>query len=157
MAEHKIPYGVQIGILSRAFKRGMDERLRERGLTGPQMAVLGELRHLECSGVKEIHQKDLETAVGLTHPTMNDLLCRLEKKGYILREPSKQDRRAKVIRSAAPAEELHEAMPVMDAEVMAELTAGLSPAEVEEFFRVAELMLANAKRMREGKEECADD
>ncbi len=50
------------------------------GLTAVQLRVLGELSRAESMGACEINQKDLEKALAVTHPTMTEIIKRLEKK-----------------------------------------------------------------------------
>ena len=54
------------------------------GLTAVQLRVLGELSRSESKGVEEINQKDLEKALAVTHPTMTEIIKRLEKKNAVI-------------------------------------------------------------------------
>ena len=83
-----MPLGLRFSLLHRSYKKKIDELLREKDLTGVQFFVLGALVRLEHAGSGEIHQRDLELATHVTHPTMTELLKRLEKKGLIRCAPS---------------------------------------------------------------------
>ena len=47
------------------------------------VGVLGELGRLERESAGEVTQKALEAAAHVTHPTMTELLKKLEKKGFV--------------------------------------------------------------------------
>lgn len=92
-----IPPGRRFAILDRAFKYRLGEKADQLGLTAVQLRVLGELSRLEASGVPEVNQRDLEIAEQVTHPTMTDMIRRLEKKGFVTCSVSQTDRRYKKI------------------------------------------------------------
>lgn len=77
------PRGVRFSILHRAMKKQIDDYMSGEGLTGVQLFVLCELHKLEKSETREINQRDLENVSHVSHPTMTEILKRLEKKGYI--------------------------------------------------------------------------
>lgn len=142
--EQQIPLGLRFSVISRSFKRQLDELLRERELTGVQLCVLGQLRRLECGGAARITQRDLETASHVTHPTMTEMLKRLEKKGFIHCRPGECDRRCKCISSTEKAELLIKDMAEADDRVFASLTAGMSEEDVRELLRLTDMMIENS-------------
>ena len=83
MCKHPMPKGLRFAILQKTIRRQMDEYVRETGLTGTQVGVLGELGRLERESAGEVTQKALEAAAHVTHPTMTELLKKLEKKGFV--------------------------------------------------------------------------
>ena len=78
-----MPFGLKIAIINRAFRKRMDEKAADMGLTSVQLRVLGSISRLEASGETEVHQNDLERIEHVTHPAMTKLLQRLESKGFI--------------------------------------------------------------------------
>ena len=88
-----MPFGLKIAIINRAFRKRMDEKAADMGLTSVQLRVLGSISRLEASGETEVHQNDLERIEHVTHPAMTKLLQRLESKGFIQCVPSAKDRR----------------------------------------------------------------
>lgn len=88
-----MPIGLRFSLLHRAFIRQMDQRLLEKDLTGVQFGVLAALIRLEERGEAELSQRDLENASRVTHPTMTEIIKRLEKKGFLLCRPGQLDRR----------------------------------------------------------------
>lgn len=92
-----MPFGLKIAIINRAFRKKLDEKAGDMGLTAVQLRVLGSISRLEASGETEIHQNDLERIEHVTHPAMTKLLQRLESKGFIRCVVSARDRRYKKI------------------------------------------------------------
>ena len=74
MCKRSVPKGLRFAILQKTIRRQMDEYVRETGLTGTQVGVLGELGRLERESAGEVTQKALEAAAHVTHPTMTELL-----------------------------------------------------------------------------------
>ena len=131
-------------LLHRFFRHRMNELLRERDLTSVQFGVLGQLRRLECGGSEEINQRDLESATHVTHPTMTEIVKRLEKQGFVECSPSARDRRFKSIRSTEKADALLQEQAALDEEVFRMLTRGVSAEEVSELLSITDKMLENA-------------
>lgn len=152
MCKRSVPRGLRFAILQKTMRRQMDEYVRETGLTGTQVGVLGELGRLEREGAGEVTQKALETAAHVTHPTMTELLKKLEKKGFVTCRTSEKDHRCKVVSATEKAHELHHAIGVFDNRVFTALCRGLSEREVAEFLRITDVMLENAKNMNDARE-----
>ena len=140
----QVPMGLRFSLLHRSFKKMMDEMLREQDLTGVQFGVLGALARLERESGAEVHQKDLERLTRVTHPTMTEILKRLEKKELILCEVSDFDRRHKSIRSAPRAQRLLAEAEAVEAATFRRLCRGLSGEQIEQLIAVTDLMLQNA-------------
>ena len=98
--ETNIAPGLRFSILDREFKKKLEERANRMGLTAVQLRVLGELSRSESLGVEEINQKDLEKALAVTHPTMTEIIKRLEKKHAVICTQSRLDGRYKKINCA---------------------------------------------------------
>lgn len=141
-----IPVGLRFSILSRAFRSEMDKRLREKDLTGVQFGVLMELMRLEHHGHGEISQRDLEHANRVTHPTMTEIIKRLEKKGFIRCETNPKDRRHKSIRSTEKVHELDMEIDSANDAVFSLLCQGLSDEQISQFMQITDIMLENAAK-----------
>ena len=151
--KHDLPYGLRFSILGRTFKRQLDERLLEKDLTGVQR-VLKELERLEASGAAEVNQRDLENASHVTHPTMTEILKRLERKGFIRCCQSSHDRRHKCVFSTEKARQLQQEMSHMDSAILAQLSCGLSREQLESLWEMLDVMLDNAlKTCKKGCDE----
>ena len=147
MCKRSVPRGLRFAILQKTIRRQMDEYVRETGLTGTQVGVLGELGRLERESAGEVTQKALEAAAHVTHPTMAELLKKLEKKGFVTCRTSEKDHRCKVVSATERAHELHHAIGVFDDCVFTALCRGLSEGEIAEFLRITDVMLENAKKV----------
>ena len=143
----EIPIGARFSILHRSFRRRIDELIGEQGLTGVQGFVLSELHRMEMAGLEEINQRDLERATHLSHPTLNEIIKRLEAKGFVSCRVSTRDRRSKCIVSAPMAGEVFRCMDSLDRTVFDELCRGLSEEQTAEFLNTTDIMLKNAMDM----------
>ena len=141
MCKRSVPKGLRFAILQKTIRRQMDEYVRETGLTGTQRESAG-----------EVTQKALEAAAHVTHPTMTELLKKLEKKGFVTCRTSEKDHRCKVVSATERAHELHHAIGVFDDRVFTALCRGLSEGEIAEFLRITDVMLENAKNMNDARE-----
>ena len=139
--EQTMPMGLRFSLLHRVFRKQLDARLQEKGLTGVQFGVLGQLRRLRRAGREEINQRDLEAATHVTHPTMTEIVKRLEKQGFVVCAPSERDRRFKSIRATEKAEALQQEMDELDESIFRELCEGLTPEELEALRSVTDKML----------------
>lgn len=138
-----MPFGLKISIISRAFRKRLDEKAAALGLTSVQLRVLGSISRLEAAGEQEIHQKDLERIEHVTHPAMTRLLQRLESKGFVRCLPSSQDRRYKRITCTEKSAGIHEMILQQDQEVLAVLCADFTPAQKEALQQLADMLLQN--------------
>ena len=138
-----MPFGLKISIISRAFRKRLDEKAAALGLTSVQLRVLGSISRLEAAGEQEIHQKDLERIEHVTHPAMTRLLQRLESKGFVRCLPSSQDRRYKRITCTEKSAGIHEMILQQDQEVLAALCADFTPAQKKALQQLADRLLQN--------------
>lgn len=145
--ERELPMGVRFSILNRSFRRRIDELVGALGLTGVQGFVLCELHRMEKDMAREINQRDLEHATSLSHPTLNDIIKRLEMKGFVSCRTSTRDRRSKCIASTPQAEEVLRSMDSIDKTVFDELCRGLSGEQISAFLETIDIMLKNAAEL----------
>ena len=150
--EKEMPIGLRFSLLHRSFKKQLDERLKEKELTGVQFGVLGQLDRLERSGQEEVYQKDLELATHVTHPTMTEIIKRLEKQGFVRCRPGARDRRYKCICSTEKAKLLRQEMAVVDRQGFDMLCSGLSAAQKTSLIAMTDMMLENAGCCGKGKQ-----
>ena len=155
--EKSLPPGLRFSLLHRSFKRKMDAALSEKELTGVQFGVLGTLIRLEREGAGEISQRDLEERSRLSHPTMTDIVKRLEKKGFLRCETSSRDRRFKSISATEKAYRLGEEIQAVEAETFRWLCRDLSQEQTEQLIAITDVMLRGAYPCCEkGSEACRD-
>ena len=137
-----IPIGAKFGVIHRAFRRELDASLRETGLTGAQFSVLCALDRLERDR-GEVSQRDLEEYCRSAHPTMTEILKKLEKKGFIEVRPSETDRRRKQIRRTDKARELDRAAFLIDGKTFEKFAAGLDETQRSVLEQMLDRMLTN--------------
>ena len=97
----------------------------------------------------EIATKDLSYLLGIRQQSLNELLNKLEKSGYVERRPSETDRRVMVVHLTAKGKTVQQ--PTSDYE---ELLGCLSQAELQQFGDYLDRIIA-AFRTQEGGEETA--
>ena len=131
----KMPLGLRIAIIDRAFRRKMDEWAEEIGITAVQLRVLGEVSLMEDNGVEEVNQKDLEHIEQVTHPTMTGIIKRLEA--------SENDRRYKKISCTEKSRGIHKEIAKKEALVVKEMCKDFTPEQMEAFLQMTEMMLQN--------------
>ena len=141
--ETNIAPGLRFSILDREFKKKLEERASRMDLTAVQLRVLGEISRSESLGVCEINQKDLEKALAVTHPTMTEIIKRLEKKRAVICTQSKIDKRYKKITCTEEYKNVHLELKEMDWEIFYKICEGIPKESVEIFLKASERMLEN--------------
>ncbi len=146
-----MPVGLKFSIVGRTFKSRIDDLVRDSGLTSVQAGVLMALYKFEsCGEDREVIQKDLEQAVGLTHQTMTEIVKKLEMNGFIECAQSTKDKRSKSIKTTVKARAIHENMGKTDEKVFKEMCEGISEDKQAELIATLDAMLDNILE-KEGK------
>ena len=138
-----MPFGLKIAIISRVFRKKMDEKASAMGLTYVQLRVLGSVSRLEEAGWGEIHQNDLEEIEHVTHPAMTKLLQKLEKKGFVKCVPSSIDRRYKKITSTEKSSGIHKMILAQDREVFDDLCRNFTQEQKLALLQMTDNLLKN--------------
>lgn len=146
-----LPIGAKFAVIDRAFRRELDASLREKELTGAQFGALRALDRLERERGGEISQRDLEELCRSAHPTMTEILKKLERKGFIEVRPSETDRRRKQIRRTDKARELDRAAFRADEHTFEKLAAGLDGAQRASLETMLDRMVSNICGEKEGR------
>lgn len=95
---------------------------------------------------KDIFQKDLEKEFSIRRPTATNVLKTMEKRGMIVREPSKNDARLKkILLTNASAEKYIEIRKTIN-EFENIITEGISRDELDIFFEVMDKLKANVEK-----------
>lgn len=136
-----IPIGGKISIISRMFKKEMDQCVGKADLTGVQFGVLNNLIMLEKNGINDINQRMLEDIIQVTHPTMTEIIKKLEKNEYIICSVSKLDRRHKCISSTKKAEELINKHKTANVQVTDKLLKNLTDEQIYQFDEILNIIL----------------
>lgn len=87
-------YGYLIKMVSDKLRIRGDADLGKFGLTFAQSRVLAFLTDRESG---QALQKDIETALQVSHPTVVGLITRMEREGFLTTAPDPKDRRNKVV------------------------------------------------------------
>lgn len=136
-----MPFGLKIAIINRAFRKKLDEKASDMGLTAVQLRVLGSISRLEAIGETEIHQNDLERLEHITHPAMTKHIQKLEQKGFIHCVPSEQDRRYKKITCTEQSNRMYQTILTHDTEVFEELCKNLTQEQQNTLIQLINTMV----------------
>lgn len=138
-----MPIGAKFAVLHRAFRRELDAALKEKDLTGVQFGVLRAIDRLERTADGEISQRAVEEASHSSHPTMCEILKKLEKKGFVDIRPSRTDGRRKTVGLTDRARELDREIFGVDERTFARFARGLDEAQTEALGAMLDTMLSN--------------
>ena len=131
--------GLTIARTARMWRHKLDERLSPLGLTQARWLVL---MHLSRMG-GEAPQKELAFIVGVEGPTLVRVLDGLERLGLVQRMGVEGDRRARRVCLTPKADNVISDIMRIGLKLRGEALAGISDADLESFFRVLEVILAN--------------
>ena len=153
MDRKDMPIGAKFAVVHRAFRRELDAALREMELTGAQFGALRALDRLEREHGGEISQRDVEEMCRSAHPTMTEILKKLEKKGFIEVRPSETDRRRKQIRRTDKARELDRETLLTDERTFEKFAVGLDETQRAALENMLDLLISNVCGEKEGRED----
>lgn len=110
-------------------------RMQEAGfdLTPVQFAALDAL-----NASPGLDQAGIAAKIACDRATTGGVIDRLERKGLILRQVSKRDRRSKEVLVTTEGRGIYEKILPIASFVQSEILAGLDPKEREDFMRLAE-------------------
>lgn len=91
-------FAIELGRVNRQWRKRLDERLKESGLTQARWLVL---LHLSRTG--PLSQRDLAELIGVEGPTLVRVLDKLEHQGLVERRVCGDDRRVKRVHLAQAA------------------------------------------------------
>ena len=131
--------GITISRTARTWRTKLDERLSPLGLTQARWLVL---MHLSRMGGESL-QKELAFVVGVEGPTLVRVLDGLERIGLVQRLGVEGDKRARLIRLTPKADSVISDIMRIGIKLRGEALAGISDEDLESFFRVLEVILAN--------------
>ena len=131
--------GITISRTARTWRTKLDERLSPLGLTQARWLVL---MHLSRMGGESL-QKELAFIVGVEGPNLVRVLDGLERLGLVQRLGVEGDKRARLIRLTPKAASVISDIMRIGIKLRGEALAGISDEDIESFFRVLEVILAN--------------
>lgn len=125
--------------LSNKIRRKLDRLSSREAFSGSQGRVLQFL----LAQNEDIFQKDIEEEYSIRPSTATQLLNQMEQNGLICRVPVPYDRRLKKIQLTDKAQQYRQQVVKDLTELEKTVTAGISPQDLEVFFRVMETMMDN--------------
>lgn len=138
--------GFELRILSNLIKRHIDNstaRAEFESITGTNMWIIIYLAHHQD---EDVFQRDLEQNFSVRRSTMSNILALMEKKNLIIREGVPEDARLKKLVLTEKALKLHEMMERDREETENLITAGLTAAEIDNFFITLAKMRKNLEK-----------
>lgn len=136
--------GHYLSRINRALTRVGDARLKAIGLATAQLPVLAMLKD---GG--QLSQIELARQAKVEQPSMAQLLARMERDGLVRRMPDPNDRRSSLVSLTEEAERRLPAGREVLRQGNAEMTRGLSRAEVDQLVGLLRRVLANVEEMGE--------
>jgi len=136
--------GMEIKALSNLFKRQLEAIgccSMENAPTGVQGMVIHFLA--DNQGKRDIFQRDIELLFSMRRPTATGILQLMEKNGLLLREPVDYDARLKRLILTPKALHFHEEITRKLQAVEDLALRGLTPEEIDTFFRLTEKIRQN--------------
>jgi MarR family transcriptional regulator, transcriptional regulator for hemolysin len=118
--------GFLIADTARLLRKRFDQRAREVGLTRAQWQVLAYLAMNEG-----INQAGLADLLEIEPITLSRHLGRMEEAGLVIRQPDPRDKRARILLLSEQANRLLDGFRAVGRCVIEEITAGLTPDEIE--------------------------
>jgi len=129
-------------LIMRRFDRDRPDREVLERITGTNRWVIGFLVEQEKAG-REVCQRDLEEAFGVTRSTVSKVLDLMERKGLVERTSVSRDARLKKLTLTPKAWALFQQMAEYAQGVERELTRGFSPEEIENLFNYIDRIREN--------------
>jgi MarR family transcriptional regulator for hemolysin len=120
------------------YQRVLNEELAPCGITYRQCQTLGWLA-LEGS----LSQAELAERMGIEPPTLVGILDRMERDGWIRRDPCPRDRRKKLIQATREAEPIWSKIVECAARVRQRASAGMTPEQREMLMSLLKIVRAN--------------
>ncbi len=138
--------GFAVRTLSNLIKRDVEKSKAELGIEGANGVNGWAITYLYDNKDKEIFQKDFESKFSIRPSTASKILKTMEQKGFIIRQSVENDARLKKITLTKKAVELHEKVisSIEDRELR--LREGISPSEIEAFFKIVNKFKANMEK-----------
>ncbi|MEW4355241.1 MarR family winged helix-turn-helix transcriptional regulator [Streptococcus pneumoniae] len=119
-------------------------------LGGPQGHVL---HYLAKHQDQEIFIKDIEQHLKISKSVASNLIKRMEKNGFIVVEPSKVDKRKKIVRMSDDAKEKSQKMSDFWSELRKQLLVGIREEDLAVFSKVVQELYQNLERIEQKEKE----
>lgn len=137
----------RFSLLDRTYKQIINSQIKKYDLTIIQYKVLSEIYRLECSQALNICSCMLQKIVHVSQPTLTGIIKRLENKGFIKTEQSKEDLRYKVIGCTSRSVDIIKKIKKEERRILSELYKGIDDLEIETVLKVSNNLLENIKNI----------
>ena len=143
--------GAEVKMISNMIYRRLmaGQKTEEDQITASNGWILGYLAHNEG---REVYQRELEEKFRIRRATVSKTLGLMEQKGLIERVPVAHDARLKRLLLTDKGRRYNEEMIAEFDRVESEITAGIPPEKLAEFFEVCDMLKDNLN-MLEGNSE----
>ncbi|MFI3170790.1 MAG: MarR family transcriptional regulator [Eubacteriales bacterium] len=129
-----------IKCITNEYEKQFNQLLTTSGITASQFAVLN---YLYETNKEYVNQKDIESYLNLSNPTVTGLLKRLDEKGYLLVVQNVQDKRKKNVYLTEQAYDMKKRFDASRKKMDRALFRGMKKNEVECLRRYLERVLYN--------------
>ena len=137
--------GYLIKRIDNRMRQDYDVNLKQHDLTFSQVQVLFYIHHNGGS----VTQKELESFLKVSHPTVVGLVQRLEAHDYVTCSVDPNDKRNKIITLTDEAVELEEDLKNNRKQSISKLLAGMNNQEVDELIRLLSKVYENIEQREE--------
>jgi MarR family transcriptional regulator for hemolysin len=144
--DHEKILGLAVNTLGRNIVWSLSKRTARHGVLPGVYPIIAWLMQLP-----ESSQAELSRLIGIEQPTMAITLQRMERDGLIQRKPDPDHGRRSHVILSAKGRKLSQVMRTAAHEVETLATDGLTAAEVDQFFRLARIMIENLNIERYGR------
>jgi MarR family transcriptional regulator for hemolysin len=144
--DHQKILGLAVNTLGRNIVWSLSKRTARHGVLPGAYPIIAWLMQLP-----ESTQAELSRLIGIEQPTMAITLRRMERDRLIQRKPDPDHGRRSHVTLSAKGRKLSQIMRAAAYEVEKLATDGLTAAEVDQFFRLAGIMIQNLNIDRYGR------
>src|ERR1700738_1124918 len=137
--------GLAVNTLGRNIVWSLSKRTAQRGVLPGVYPVIAWLMQMP-----ESSQAELSRLIGIEQPTMAITLRRMERDGIIERSPDPDHGRKSLVKLTARGRRLRVVISAAAQDVQKVASKALPPAELEEFYRLVDLMTENLSAERRG-------
>jgi len=137
--------GLAVNTLGRCIVWSLAQRTVQHGVLPGAYPVIAWLMHFQ-----EATQAELSRLIGIEQPTMAITLRRMERDGIIERSPDPNHGRKSLVKLTARGRRLTDVISAAARDVQKVASEGLTTAELEEFYRLVDLMTENLSAERRG-------
>ena len=127
-------------VLFIGFRNQVNQRTRNLELTSTQIEIL---LYLATRQQEHVSLKEIASFMELSHPTVIEVIKRLEQKGYVLNTPDQKDRRCRNIQLTEKAFALQKEIKIYRDEMDELLLDKVDQKEVEQLRKILLHMLKN--------------